>query len=58
MMRKVLRPVELVLLAVIGAVEWLADWMEHQTTGVILGIGMLLGIAATMIVAAVFASLR
>jgi hypothetical protein len=57
-MRKLLRPLELALLAVIGAVEWVLDWVEGQTTGVKLGLGMLLGVATTMTVAAIFAWLR
>jgi hypothetical protein len=58
MARKVLRALELTLLAVIGAVEWVIDWVERQSTAIILGLGMLLGVAATMIVAAIYASLR
>jgi hypothetical protein len=34
------------------------DWVEGQTTGVKLGLGMLLGIAAAMSVAAIYAWLR
>ena len=58
MTRKVLRALELALLAVIGAGEWVIDWMERQSKAIILGLGMLLGVAATMIVAAIYASLR
>jgi uncharacterized membrane protein len=58
MVRKLLRPLELVLLAVIGAVEWVIDWVEHQSTAMKLGLGMLLGVAATMAVAAIYAWLR
>jgi hypothetical protein len=61
MMRKLLRllrPLELVLIAVIGAVQWVAGWVERQTTGGKLGLGMLLGVAATMAVAAIYARLR
>jgi hypothetical protein len=58
MVRKVLRALEQALLAVIGAVEWVIDWLEHQSTAIVLGLGMLLGVAATMIVAAIYASLR
>ena len=58
MTRKVLRPLELTLLAVIGAGEWVINWIERQSTAIILGLGMLLGVAATMIVAAIYASLR
>lgn len=58
MTRKVLRALELALLAVIGAGEWVINWIERQSTAIILGLGMLLGVAATMIVAAIYASLR
>jgi hypothetical protein len=58
MTRKVLRALELALLAVIGAGEWVINWTERQSTAIILGLGMLLGVAATMIVAAIYASLR
>ena len=58
MTRKVLRPLELALLAVIGAGEWAINWIERQSTAIILGLGMLLGVAATMIVGAIYASLR
>jgi hypothetical protein len=58
MTRKVLRPLELALLAVIGAGEWVINWIERQSTAIILGLGMLLGVAATMIVGAIYASLR
>jgi hypothetical protein len=57
-MRKVLRALELALLAVIGAGEWVINWIERQSTAIILGLGMLLGVAATMIVGAIYASLR
>jgi hypothetical protein len=56
--RKVLRALELALLAVIGAGEWVINWIERQSTAIILGLGMLLGVAATMIVGAIYASLR
>ena len=58
MTRKVLRALELALLAVIGAGEWVINWIERQSTAIILGLGMLLGVAATMIVAAIYASFR
>jgi hypothetical protein len=58
MMRKLLRPLELVLLAVIGAVEWVIAWVERQSTPMKLGLGMLLGVAGTMTVAAIYARLR
>jgi hypothetical protein len=58
MTQKVLRALELALLAVIGAGEWLVNWIERQSTAIILGLGMLLGVAATMIVGAIYASLR
>ena len=58
MTRKVLRALELTLLAVIGAGDWVIDWIERQSTAIILGLGMLLGVAATMIVGAIYASLR
>jgi hypothetical protein len=58
MTRKVLRALELALLAVIGAGEWVINWIERQSTAIILGLGMLLGVAATMIVGAIYASLR
>ena len=58
MTRKVLRALELTLLAVIGAGDWVIDWIERQSTAIILGLGMLLGVAATMIVAIIYASLR
>ena len=58
MTRKVLRALELTLLAVIGAGDWVINWIERQSTAIILGLGMLLGVAATMIVAVIFASLR
>ena len=58
MTRKVLRALELALLAVIGAGEWVTNWIERQSTAIILGLGMLLGVAATMIVGAIYASLR
>jgi hypothetical protein len=57
-MRKLLRALELALLAVIGAVEWVFDWVERQSTAMKLGIGMLLGVAATMTAAAIYAWLR
>ena len=57
-MRKSLRALELALLAVIGGAEWVLDWVDGQTTGVKLGVGMLLGVAATMTVAAVYAGLQ
>ena len=57
-MRKVLRPLELALLAVIGAGEWVINWIERQSTAIILWLGMLLGVAATMTVAAIYASFR
>ena len=57
-MRKVLRALELALLAVIGAGEWVINWIERQSRAIILWLGMLLGVAATMIVAAIYASLR
>jgi hypothetical protein len=58
MTRKVLRALELALLAVIGAGEWVINWIERQSTAIILGLGMLLGVAATMIVGAIYASFR
>ena len=58
MTRKVLRALELTLLAVIGAGDWVIHWIERQSTAIILGLGMLLGVAATMIVAVIYASLR
>jgi hypothetical protein len=58
MMQKLLRPFELALLAVIGAVEWVIGWVERQSTPMQLGLGMLLGVAATMTVAAIYAGLR
>jgi hypothetical protein len=58
MTRKVLRTLELTMLAVIGAGEWVINWIERQSTAIILGLGMLLGVAATMIVGAIYASLR
>ena len=58
MTRKVMRALELALLAVIGAGEWVINWIERQSTASILGLGMLLGVAATMIVAVIYASLR
>ncbi len=58
MTRKVLRALELTLLAVIGAGDWVINWIERQSTAIILGLGMLLGVAATMIVAVIYASLR
>jgi hypothetical protein len=58
MMQKLLRPPELVLLAVIGGVEWVIGWVERQSTPMKLGLGMLLGVAATMTVAAIYAELR
>jgi hypothetical protein len=58
MTRKVLRALELALLAVIGAGAWVINWIERQSTAIILGLGMLLGVAATMIVAAIYASSR
>jgi hypothetical protein len=54
-MRKLLRPLELALIAVIGAAEWVIDWVERQSTAMKLGVGMLLGVAATMTVAAIYA---
>jgi hypothetical protein len=47
MIRKLLRALELALIAVIGAVEWVIDWVERQSTAMKLGFGMLLGVAAT-----------
>jgi predicted tellurium resistance membrane protein TerC len=58
MTRKVLRALELALLVLIGAGEWVANWIERQSTAIILGLGMLLGVAATMIVGAIYASFR
>ena len=58
MTRKVLRALELTLLAVIGAGDWVINWIERQSTAIIIGLGMLLGVAATMIVAVIYASLR
>jgi hypothetical protein len=43
---------------VIGAVEWVIGWVERQSTPMKLGLGMLLGVAATMTVAAIYARLR
>jgi len=57
-MWKVLRPLELALLAVIGAVEWVIDWVGRQSTPMKLGLGMLLGVAGTMTVAVIYARLR
>ena len=57
-MRKLLRALELALIAVIGAVEWFVDWVERQSTAMKLGLGMLLGVAATMAVAAIYAWLQ
>ena len=57
-MWRLLRPLELALLAAIGAVEWVVDWVERQSTPMKLGLGMLLGVAATMTVAAIYAGLR
>jgi hypothetical protein len=57
-MRKLLRALELALLAVIGAVQWVIDWVERQSTAMKLGVGMLSGVAATMAVAAIYAWLR
>jgi len=56
--RKVLRALERAFLAVFDAVDWVIDWLDHQSTAIILGLGMLLGVGATLIVAAIFASLR
>jgi hypothetical protein len=53
--RKLLRALELALIAVIGAAEWVIDWVERQSTAMKLGVGMLLGVAATMAVAAIYA---
>ena len=58
MTRKVLRALELALLAVIGATEWVINWIERQSAAIILLLGVLLGVAATMIVAAIYASFR
>ena len=58
MLRKLLRSLELALLAVIGAVEWVIGWVERQSTAMKLGLGMLLGVVATMTVAAAYAGLR
>ena len=55
---KLRRPVELALLAVIGAVEWLIAWVERQSTPMKLGLAMLLGVAGTMTVAVIYARLR
>jgi len=57
-MRKVLRELERAFLAVFDAGDWVIDWLDHQSTAIILGLGMLLGVGATLIVAAIFASLR
>jgi hypothetical protein len=57
-MRKLLRPLELALIGVIGAVEWVIDWVKRQSTPMTLGVGMLLGVGATMTVAAIYAWLR
>jgi len=43
---------------VFDAVDWVIDWLDHQSTAIILGLGMLLGVGATLIVVAIFASLR
>jgi len=48
-------PPELALIGMIGAVEWVIDWVERQSTAMKLGVGMLLGVAATMAVAAIYA---
>lgn len=58
MLRKLLRGGEPALIALIGAAEWVRNWVEGETTGVKLDLGMLLGIAATMAVAAIYAWLR
>jgi len=58
MVRKVLRALERAFLAVFDAVDWVIDWLDHQSTAIILGLGMLLGVGATLIVVAIFASLR
>jgi hypothetical protein len=56
--RKLLRSLELALLAVLGAGDWVTGWVEQQSTSIKLGLGMLLGVAATMTVAALYAMLR
>jgi hypothetical protein len=58
MMRKVLRALERAFLKVFDAGDWVIDWLDHQSTAILLGLGMLLGVGGTMIVAAIFASLR
>jgi hypothetical protein len=58
MIWKLLRPLELALLAVIGAVAWVINWVEPQSTPMKRGVGMLLGVAATMTVAVIYARLR
>ena len=58
MVRKVLRALERAFLAVFDAGDWVIDWLDHQSTAIILGLGMLLGVGATLIVVAIFASLR
>ena len=45
------------VVGVIGAAESVIDWTERQSKAIILGLGMLLGVAATMIVATIYASL-
>jgi hypothetical protein len=57
-MRKLLRAIELALIAVIGAGEWVIGWVERQSTAMKHGVGMLLGVAATMAVAVIYAWLR
>jgi hypothetical protein len=38
MTRKVLRALELALLAVIGAGAWVTNWIERQSAAIILGL--------------------
>jgi len=43
MMQKLLRPLELALLAVIGAVEWVIGWVERQSTPMKARVGDVVG---------------
>jgi hypothetical protein len=58
MIRKLLRALELALIAVIGAVEWVIDWVERQSTAMKARFRHVVGCSRHNGVAAIYAWLR